>query len=121
MAMSFSSLRILGYRINAVAILASLFILFWAAMALFGTAFAPYSPGKVVDFDYYGPISADFLLGTDYLGRDILSRILMGRATRSASRWRRCAWPASPVWCSAWRQQSPAAGSMSRSAGSSMR
>ncbi|WP_285671834.1 ABC transporter permease [Paralimibaculum aggregatum] len=76
--MSFSSLRLLGYRINVVAILASLFILFWAAMALFGTSFAPHSPGKVVDFDYYGPISAEFPLGTDYLGRDILSRILMG-------------------------------------------
>ena len=39
---------------------------------------SPYPPGEIVDFDYFGPISGQFWLGTDYLGRDILSRILAG-------------------------------------------
>ncbi len=77
-ALSLFSPRRYGYRVNAVAVVASMFILFWGVMALFGTSLAPYPPGKVVDFDFFGPISADFWLGSDYLGRDIFSRILMG-------------------------------------------
>ena len=32
----------------------------------------------MVDFDYFGPFSEQFWLGTDYLGRDMLSRIIAG-------------------------------------------
>jgi peptide/nickel transport system permease protein len=34
--------------------------------------------GEIVDWDYFGPVSQKFWMGTDYLGRDIFSRILMG-------------------------------------------
>jgi len=34
--------------------------------------------GDIVDVDYFGPVSSKFWMGTDYLGRDIFSRILMG-------------------------------------------
>lgn len=78
MALSFPTPRRLGYRFNAVGILAALVILFWAFIALFGPLFTPYPPGEIVDFDYFGPMSQQFWLGTDYLGRDMLSRILMG-------------------------------------------
>ncbi len=67
-----------GYRVNAVGLTASAVILFWVFIALFGAQFTPYPPGEIVDFDYFGPISDKFWLGTDYLGRDMLSRILMG-------------------------------------------
>jgi peptide/nickel transport system permease protein len=46
--------------------------------AVFGPALAPYSAGKVVDLDAFGPMSWKHPLGTDYLGRDMLSRVLHG-------------------------------------------
>lgn len=67
-----------GYRFNIVGILGLTIILAWALVAIFAPLLIPYSIGDIVDYDYFGPISAKFLLGTDYLGRDILSRILMG-------------------------------------------
>lgn len=53
-------------------------ILFWAVVALFGASITPYPVGKIVDWDYFGGISAEFWMGTDYLGRDVFSRVLMG-------------------------------------------
>lgn len=47
-------------------------------MALAGPGLAPYDASAIVDQDVFGPISSQFLLGTDYLGRDMLSRILYG-------------------------------------------
>ena len=47
-------------------------------MAIVGPFVAPYSAGKVVDMDIFGPLSAKFPLGTDYLARDMLSRVLFG-------------------------------------------
>nr|WP_246476142.1 ABC transporter permease [Roseibium litorale] len=63
---------------SATGILASLVILFWAGVAIVGPRFAPYAPGDIVDFDFYGPISDQLWLGSDYLGRDIFSRIILG-------------------------------------------
>ena len=47
------------------------------AVALLGPAFAPYSPTEFVAPPYEPP-SAKAWLGTDYLGRDVLSRFLWG-------------------------------------------
>jgi peptide/nickel transport system permease protein len=46
--------------------------------ALFGPLLAPHDVGAVVDPDIYGPVSSAFPLGTDFLGRDVLSRIIFG-------------------------------------------
>lgn len=78
MASSSLSRGLLGYRVNAVGLVASAVILFWLFIALFGGQFTPYPPDEIVDFDYFGPMSGQYWLGTDYLGRDMLSRILMG-------------------------------------------
>ncbi|MHC1551332.1 ABC transporter permease [Phyllobacterium sp. K27] len=67
-----------GYRINLVGTLAFVIILFWALVAIFAPLIAPHPVGDIVDFDFFGPMSAQFPLGTDYLGRDMLSRILYG-------------------------------------------
>jgi peptide/nickel transport system permease protein len=78
MARSLVSLRAAGYRFNIVGLLGFLLVAGWAIIALTAPLLVPYPIGEIVDFDYFGPMSSKFWLGTDYLGRDILSRILMG-------------------------------------------
>jgi peptide/nickel transport system permease protein len=53
-------------------------VLFWLLMALIGPMISPYDAAAIVDVDVFGGISSKFWLGTDYLGRDMLSRILFG-------------------------------------------
>ena len=65
-----------GYRINLVGTLSFVIILVWALVAIFAPWIAPHPVGDIVDFDFFGPMSAQFPFGTDYLGRDMLSRIL---------------------------------------------
>ncbi|RIY02613.1 ABC transporter permease [Aureimonas flava] len=67
-----------GYRVNAVGVIAFLVILAWAAVAVLAPVIAPHPVGEIVDFDFFGPVSAAYPLGTDYLGRDVLSRIVYG-------------------------------------------
>lgn len=50
----------------------------WFAMAFLGRAVAPYDPAAIQDADLFESMSRQFLLGTDYFGRDMLSRILAG-------------------------------------------
>lgn len=51
---------------------------FWLLVAMFGPLFAPYPMGAFVSDQIYGGASAAHLLGTDYMGRDMLSRMLTG-------------------------------------------
>jgi peptide/nickel transport system permease protein len=53
-------------------------LLFWVVCALFGNAFAPYDPvaGSLIQFNK--PPSAAHWFGTDSLGRDVLSRVIVG-------------------------------------------
>ncbi|WP_333629873.1 ABC transporter permease [Agrobacterium cavarae] len=67
-----------GYRFNPVGVLAFLVILFWTVVAIFAPHIAPHPVGKIVDMDYFGPMSSKLWLGSDYLGRDVLSRIIYG-------------------------------------------
>lgn len=68
----------LGYSFNWVGRTGLAVILFWAFIAVFGQWFTPYPVGAIIDWDYFGPVSAEFWMGTDYLGRDVFSRVLMG-------------------------------------------
>jgi len=61
-----------------LALLGLCITLFWLLMALIGPAISPYDAAELVDHDVFGPVSAQFPLGSDYLGRDMLSRILYG-------------------------------------------
>jgi peptide/nickel transport system permease protein len=67
-----------GYRFDTVGMIGLAIILFWAVVAIFAPLLIPYPVGDIVDVDYFGPVSSKFWMGTDYLGRDIFSRILMG-------------------------------------------
>jgi len=53
-------------------------VVFWMLMALVGPAIAPHGIGRIVSDTVFAPPSIAFLLGTDYLGRDMLSRVLYG-------------------------------------------
>lgn len=68
----------LGYRINPVGLFGLAVILFWAVVAVLAPSLAPHPVGAIVDMDYFGPMRAGLWLGSDYLGRDMLSRIVMG-------------------------------------------
>jgi peptide/nickel transport system permease protein len=59
-------------------ILGLLLVGFWLLMAVIGPWVSPYDANGLVSDDVFGPLSQQFLLGTDYLGRDILSRLLNG-------------------------------------------
>ena len=49
-------------------------------VALVGPLFAPHSPSELLGVPYQHP-SGHPLLGTDFLGRDVLSRVLWGGRT----------------------------------------
>ncbi|KIV66561.1 Dipeptide transport system permease protein dppC [Rhizobium sp. UR51a] len=68
----------MGYKINAVGVFGFLVIFLWAMVAIFAPYLIPHPVGEIVDFDYFGPMTSELWLGSDYLGRDVLSRILMG-------------------------------------------
>lgn len=54
------------------------FVATWLLLAVIGPSIAPHPVGAVVAHDVFGAFSATHPLGTDYLGRDMLSRILHG-------------------------------------------
>ncbi|HEY0276310.1 MAG TPA: ABC transporter permease [Paenirhodobacter sp.] len=67
-----------GYDFNVVGQIGLAVILFWIIVAICAPMLTPYPVGEIVDWDYFGAMTQKFWFGTDYLGRDILSRILMG-------------------------------------------
>ncbi|MCF8113061.1 MAG: ABC transporter permease [Desulfotignum sp.] len=53
-------------------------VAFWLVIALIGPFISPYHEADLIADDSYLPASSQFLLGSDYLGRDTLSRVLWG-------------------------------------------
>lgn len=53
----------------------------WVIIAFIGPYIAPFNEADMVADDSFLPSSSEFWLGSDYLGRDILSRILWGART----------------------------------------
>jgi len=54
------------------------FVAAWLLAAIFGPSISPHPVGAVVSPDVFAAFSPAYPLGTDYLGRDMLSRILYG-------------------------------------------
>ncbi len=77
--------NILLLRESPVGVIGATIILFWVFVALFAPWLAPYDPNQ--PFPPFqkpfvtGPGGETFWLGTDHLGRDILSRIVWGART----------------------------------------
>ncbi|MFN4221545.1 MAG: ABC transporter permease [Novosphingobium meiothermophilum] len=53
-------------------------VVFWIVVAIAGPFVAPYPPGSFVNEEVFAGSSGRFLLGSDFLGRDVLSRLLSG-------------------------------------------
>ncbi|MGV7246657.1 ABC transporter permease [Caballeronia sp. M23-90] len=65
-------------RFSVLGLIGLVIVLFWMIIAIIGPLIAPYKAGALSSVDVFGPSSRAFPLGTDYLGRDMLSRILYG-------------------------------------------
>jgi peptide/nickel transport system permease protein len=65
-------------RLSVAGMIGIAIVAFWLLMALFGPYLASQGAGGVTGDDVFAPISVAHPLGTDYLGRDMLSRILHG-------------------------------------------
>ncbi|WP_053960978.1 ABC transporter permease [Sulfobacillus thermosulfidooxidans] len=63
---------------NKLSIVGAVIVLFLALVALFAPVLAPYPPLATHFSQAFKPPSATHLLGTDELGRDLLSRIIYG-------------------------------------------
>ncbi|MDH2432697.1 ABC transporter permease [Pokkaliibacter sp. MBI-7] len=57
--------------------LGAIVCLFWLLLAVIGPWLTPHDVGQIVSDDIFGPLSAQYPLGTDYMGRDMLSRMLV--------------------------------------------
>lgn len=62
---------------NRGAVIGLFIFFFWLIVVLFAPQIAPYDPLENVSFSRQPP-SLEFLLGTDLLGRDVLSRVIYG-------------------------------------------
>jgi peptide/nickel transport system permease protein len=69
--------RILS-RTPILAWTALIVVLLYLTAAVFAPLIAPYGEAEIVSREPFGPWSEQFLLGTDQLGRDILSRLVYG-------------------------------------------
>ena len=71
-------LRRLVHRFSVLGLIGLLLVAFWLVVAFIGPLVAPYKGGTLTSTEIFGRYSAAYPLGTDYLGRDMLSRILYG-------------------------------------------
>ena len=61
--------------------LGTLIVLFFLLMALFGPTVAPYSANDQSSAPRLSPGTEGHLFGTDYLGRDVFSRVILGASS----------------------------------------
>ncbi|AFT89156.1 peptide/nickel transport system permease protein [Paraburkholderia phenoliruptrix BR3459a] len=73
-----NALQRLVQRFSVLGLLGLVIVLFWLLVAFVGPLVAPYKGGALTSTEIFGRYSAAYPLGTDYLGRDMLSRILYG-------------------------------------------
>lgn len=71
-------LKRLVHRFSVLGLIGLLMVVFWLLVAFIGPLVAPYKGGALTSTEIFGRYSAAYPLGTDYLGRDMLSRILYG-------------------------------------------
>ncbi len=65
-------------RPTPTAWIAIFIIVFWVLVAVFAPILAPFSHSEMISFESFAVVEESAFLGTDYLGRDVLSRIIFG-------------------------------------------
>ncbi len=65
-------------RLTPVACVSIFIIVFWVVVAMFAPVLAPFDKADMVSFESFKVVEEASFLGTDYLGRDVLSRIIFG-------------------------------------------
>ena len=68
-------------RLSMAGMVGGAILVFWLLVALVGRYLAPYGQADIVSNDNFASASAAFPLGGDYIGRDILSRLINGAGT----------------------------------------
>lgn len=66
------------FRRNRLAVLGAIIVILLVIIAAFADIIAPYSPTQVQLNEQFEPPSLQHPFGTDYFGRDILSRVIYG-------------------------------------------
>jgi peptide/nickel transport system permease protein len=75
-------MRIYGHKPTITAWVGIVIVGFFILMVIFGPLIAPYDEAQTFDnVGSYEPPSATFWLGTDQIGRDLLSRVIYGART----------------------------------------
>ncbi|MDE1169079.1 MAG: ABC transporter permease [Pseudomonas sp.] len=65
-------------RLSVLGVFGATMCVFWLLIAVFGQWLAPHGVGEVISDNIFDSLGSAFPLGTDYLGRDMLSRVLVG-------------------------------------------
>lgn len=73
--------RLALLRRSPGAIIGTVILIFWIFMAVFGTQVAPYGINEAEAGQVWKPPSANHIMGTDNLGRDIFSRLIIASQT----------------------------------------
>lgn len=71
-------LRRLVGRLSVLGLLGLSIVVFWLGVAFIGPLVAPYKGGAITSTEIFGTYSAAHWFGTDFLGRDMLSRVIYG-------------------------------------------
>ena len=66
------------FKLSVSAWIGIIMLVFWVIIVFFGPVLSPYNESDFVADEGFLAPSRAFLLGTDYIGRDILSRLLIG-------------------------------------------
>lgn len=79
-----------GYRLSTTGKVSAVVVIFWVLIAFAGPYIAPYHEAEFIEENLQGeyyddpsflPPNRQVWLGTDYLGRDVLSRVMWGART----------------------------------------
>ena len=65
-------------RLSVTGLIGLTIVVIWTLVAFLGPVLAPYHGGAITSTETFGSYSAKHWLGTDYIGRDLLSRLLYG-------------------------------------------